>query len=1657
MIFAMAVAGFAIITDNVDAVDAEESSPVAKIGDKEYETLEAAVSEAKAGDTITILSDIVLEKSITLSIDMTIELDGKTISAPTSLFKIYGADVTIENGSLKTTTECDGKVAYTAIGVGAYTLGEDVRKISSLTANNLTINAAQYGIGVFGAKTNSPGDHLELRDQTITDDSTIYSSVKLNNCDITAEFGAVSTNGNYGYEEITIIGGSLKSNDSVAFYLPSNAKTYIQNCKIEGISGFDQRAGILEIEGGSITYNGPAEEKESGDGPVDFGTAIQIVNATGYSQADVVTTINGTKIIAGSENVFGDVCFGINRNNGEKLTIDAVKKQGPYETTRNMTLTIDGMTFSIEKGSQTSISYITSSEVMIGTGTTVDITSDLTSESTVVCNGTLNVSNATVSIKDVDDNSTGILNVGADGIVLSENATGAKSMKFNGTFAHVLVNEKECYSYSDLQFNLNNVTAWEKENGDVVSKRVYVFGTYALNDDVIVPSGVDLKVQATNADKINKEGSALKSIIDLNKHTITLESGSQIIGKIANGEDFIVFTELTKSSGFSIASGSIIIDGNVVSDTSGDVVISGDAVITGNVKVDGNIIVKEGSSLNISEGSKITADGITIENGASESAKTVVNIAGTINANITATAADKISITVTPEAKINGTVSDSIKDDVASVTWETVTLSGVLESTFTGKDNQIVVITGDLSIRSDMIINGKLVIESDAVVTIENGASISFGPLAAAIIDGSLIINEGSTFTIVGDANSMTVNGDVQINGTGVDINANTTVNGSIVITEEGAAKLNKVVISKDAALTVNGKLAGTVILNGTATIDSVVESATAFTIQMRSGASVDAENYNGTVTITDDGMKYRTGGVDQPMVSVNAMSFTNISGISIVEDMEVWTEDGVRKAVGIMTVSGNVKAMTDEQGEALAGAAINFTAGTVEITEMTVGKATVYISNGAEIEIVGTLTMSEKDYTVESKTSASTEPGKVSIDGTLITRTVIDSDLDLNAASYKDKVFDVEYNYYTTLENAVASGATAITTFGAIVVENNLTVPIGVKITMNSGSTIEISEDSTVTFVQGSKLDTSGKKVTVDGSLIIEDASKNGYKDADIIADVDKKNGDEKVYTMTYTNIFSALEAATDGETVTLRSDEVTVDKNVSVPAGVVLLIENDKKLTVDKATMTVDGKVDAVDGTFVISNDSDSKVIVNGIFQYDTITGITGKVAGAYFLLENVNTIAPLTYAAENIDIIDSDVTVYLVNTVLDITMNYTNGGNVSLIVAAGATLVADTITLKNVVFNAASAKNVDAKVVLTNGTIDFENVTGMTFADKITYDADNTPIYTAQVSGSMVLGTISSGTASSGKITFDGSVEAAGAVAASIAVVIPADVTVKSTGYAINGSAEISGTLDAKENVTIKEATIYGTVTVGTGKTVTITTLFLGTAKDDILKTAGATATIAKGVALATNGVAYVAPGSVFDESFTESTLKTEFYVEDVLYLTAYAKGTITDKIADVTTNVDDAEFKGWKDGNTTIVNQVIGGVSKVSADLDYKICSIEVSSVPGVIVYIDGSEYDAQEKYTVGTHTIEVYLQYGYTGTPVIKANGSTVSGSFITVAEKTTQISVTGVTAIQPSEPVTPVTPSEKDDSMGLTEYLLIVLVILAAILVVVVAIRMMRS
>ena len=103
---------------------------------------------------------------------------------------------------------------------------------------------------------------------------------------------------------------------------------------------------------------------------------------------------------------------------------------------------------------------------------------------------------------------------------------------------------------------------------------------------------------------------------------------------------------------------------------------------------------------------------------------------------------------------------------------------------------------------------------------------------------------------------------------------------------------------------------------------------------------------------------------------------------------------------------------------------------------------------------------------------------------------------------------------------------------------------------------------------------------------------------------------------------------------------------------------------------------------------------------------------------------------------------------------------------------------------------------------------------------------------------------------------------------------------------------------------------------------------------------------------------------------------------------------------------------------------------------------------------------------GEHTISYILANGYSGTAKMVVNGNDTTGYKFTASGDygssedyyiTLQgIEKSGYVPESPDVPA-PVEPTENDDSLGITEYLLIVLVVLAAILVVVVAIRMMRS
>ena len=96
----------------------DEATPVAKIGEKTYTTLEAAVGAAESGSTITLLEDVYLVEMLTLDkANVKLDLNEYTISAsvdfvdPTNatnndnhLIDVTAGGVTITNGTLKAGT-----------------------------------------------------------------------------------------------------------------------------------------------------------------------------------------------------------------------------------------------------------------------------------------------------------------------------------------------------------------------------------------------------------------------------------------------------------------------------------------------------------------------------------------------------------------------------------------------------------------------------------------------------------------------------------------------------------------------------------------------------------------------------------------------------------------------------------------------------------------------------------------------------------------------------------------------------------------------------------------------------------------------------------------------------------------------------------------------------------------------------------------------------------------------------------------------------------------------------------------------------------------------------------------------------------------------------------------------------------------------------------------------------------------------------------------------------------------------------------------------------------------------------------------------------------------------------------------------------------------
>ena len=1009
---------------------------------------------------------------------------------------------------------------------------------------------------------------------------------------------------------------------------------------------------------------------------------------------------------------------------------------------------------------------------------------------------------------------------------------------------------------------------------------------------------------------------------------------------------------------------------------------------------------------------------------------------------------------------------------------------------------QEVIISGDVTVIAGgyIFINGKLTIAEGATLTVETGGKIIVEEYGIVDVKGDLIVEGGQNgYSFLYYGIVMTVSGEVDLegansflsNGKGIE------VSGLFVVGDDATAYLEGATITKDGKLLITGVATGTVTNNGEVTIDSQgLENGkrVELTIQLGAEGTVDAINVYGIVDITDDALTFTQGKNTYDAKYDNSVTLINVAGVKVTETLKVTEKDGKYTGTNTMNIAGTVVTAVDYNATVESGAAHVYGANVATPGDVVLG-------DNIATNIHGKLTVTSKLDAIADGSEIFGD-GEMTVKGKVTVKTVAGVEK-INAAKYTTA--SPAYIIYTTLETALNDGATVIVLMGSNTVAADATIPVGTTVTMDAGSKLTVSDKVTLTVAaddrNSARLNTVGTDtVDVKGTLVVVNFAKSKVTEASILSDTAKTV--EK--TRTYTNVYNALANAADGETVEItRGADLKLTKDVEVKQGITLSIPAGEKVIVDNGvTVTVNGTV-YVAGDYVITpevKDDESTAAdeskpagattVNGLFLYaDDETHHPEDLAGPYSHSSStvgkstvvVNAIAPLTSVPAMMDKVESDyILIFGEMTVGAIDFSAYEGDHVVL--ASVDKFNFDTITTGISVMYVAYGGSATGTIVLANGSVDVKNVNGFVAYNETDADEVTTSYFEGAVDSYDNPDTT---TVEKGSVSFTGAVTVAFDATKNVSVDVPADATVTVNGGVLSGAFSVEGAMVINgTGIVFQDLTVTGTVTAEKKNVAQAVKLFVGVTADDFAK--AGTGSVA-GITLvnSASAVAYVSPNATVGEDITELK-STEYYVEDALYLTAYAVAGNAVEINGVKFTVQNAWFDAWTytkdDKSFEIASEVVGDVSKVYADIEYEIFTVRVIVDAGIgAVAIDGNVLKNETGNVFVTtapikasqYTVIYTLKSGYTGTAKLSVNGegATVSGNNVTLSGTpedeygiTVELSLFGTSVSDPSITIdVPTQPTDKDEGLGLTDILLIVLVILAAILVVVVAIRMMRS
>ena len=1108
--------------------------------------------------------------------------------------------------------------------------------------------------------------------------------------------------------------------------------------------------------------------------------------------------------------------------------------------------------------------------------------------------------------------------------------------------------------------------------------------------------------------------------------------------------------------------------------------------VTKNMYLENDLVIAEGVTL------KITSKGSLELNGHQ------LKVLGTLdvekNGTITAAANGSILLGVGGNIVNNGVIGSA-----STVTVAVMPDPKAASASYTQYENagqvlmrNVMGISFDLKKEVSSVVKYTLVISGDMS---KKGDSALLSATNVIISGDASIDNIGTTFSNVKLAKSATL-----------EIGSKATATGTVTLGDSAIIDINGNVTNLRVSGITCSYVSGTTAPTTTTTI--AVNEVKGISIYTDSYTYVDSNDQTNIVkTLNMSGTAAEFVKDETPSETI-AISTTATTNGGIVIDQTLVINDGVsftaagnaKVAVKGTLILDNADEIPDELKAQLAGVGY-----TLESKDETGAKTyTSYVTNFKNafekiasayqntIEVYGIISTSS-EITIEADMTVSTyntskvivgeegkitvkndaEIGNVDVEGILVveidgttgtisgyaavatddegTETYSGFSVAINNANPGDVIKIVKA---VTVEDSITIGngvTIEVSGDGSLTFEKDLTIADGVKVILKDDRTLTMSGHSTKLTVQG-ELDVS------EGALAFpaDDSTDNN--------DVQFRSPGKTIVSPITSN------EVTINAAYYVNDDGKTVYTSVAAAAQGAASMDLGKTFTV--AGMVSEGADVTLSNKVTMNIADDSKVTL-------------GKVAlskDAIIHVEDSNVEFSATMVGYNG--IDAEKTESIVKVTKTNTMDFTTTSKTN---AQGDVVWTTTLT------DAAIA----GKVVITSGEV-------LLGSDTTTVSEYDNNTFTVDSAATLVVGNGKALSISNdGIVTIDGKMIVNGTVSVAADYVSGPPAVYKYGCLIINGNVEVIKNEKNQGAATLTVAGIIyieGTLTISDdenrsgsasidGENNIKAQAFVGVEPESL----GATGVIVGEVTIADNAYLISYPGSDLtaskinwnDVNNESEAVSTKVVINDSEYCTIYAQKdnniTIIGNI--ITANIEISGLNTENLGNinywftdvemkTSIESDEnkIGAVDAIYYDAPAALVGGKISAGTGLQIYIDGLsvvnfEGDYGDDYPyyipVGTHKVTINTITGYDGSAAyITFNGQKVTNGQIEITADMAEFVLTAtgaVPAVTPTPEPTPIQPSEKDDSMGITEYLLIVLVILAAILVVVVAIRMMRS